>query len=155
MLDAYITVKRIGYFKSYALFFRNNFGCELFYGFIERKFFLQAFFLGELLCVGTENICSRIGQRINGVSHTVDKTASVACFLVKKLFEEQVPEIAQGIVEIKEIAREPGQRTKMAILSNDAKVDAVGAFDCVGAYDSDLNFNIDGKKKIAEHLLNL
>ena len=50
--------------------------------------------------------------------------------LVKKLFEEQVPEIAQGLVEIKEIAREPGHRTKMAICSNDARVDAVGA--CVG-----------------------
>ncbi len=50
--------------------------------------------------------------------------------LVKKLFEEQVPEIAQGIVEIKEIAREPGHRTKMAIVSSDSRVDAVGA--CVG-----------------------
>ncbi len=50
--------------------------------------------------------------------------------LVKKLFEEQVPEIAQGIVEIKEIAREPGHRTKMAIVSGDSRVDAVGA--CVG-----------------------
>lgn len=50
--------------------------------------------------------------------------------LVKKLFEEQVPEIAQGIVEIKEISREAGHRTKMAIVSNDARVDAVGA--CVG-----------------------
>ncbi len=50
--------------------------------------------------------------------------------LVKKLFEEQVPEIAQGIVEIKEIAREAGHRTKMAIHSNDPQVDAVGA--CVG-----------------------
>ena len=50
--------------------------------------------------------------------------------LVKKLFEQQVPEIAQGIVEIKEIAREAGHRTKMAILSSDARVDAVGA--CVG-----------------------
>ncbi len=50
--------------------------------------------------------------------------------LVKKLFEEQVPEIAQGLVEIKEIAREAGHRTKMAIVSNDSHVDAVGA--CVG-----------------------
>ena len=50
--------------------------------------------------------------------------------LVKKLFEEQVPEIAQGVVEIKEIAREPGHRTKMAIVSSDVRVDAVGA--CVG-----------------------
>ena len=50
--------------------------------------------------------------------------------LVKKLFEEQVPEIAQGLVEVKEIAREAGHRTKMAIYSNDVRVDAVGA--CVG-----------------------
>ena len=50
--------------------------------------------------------------------------------LVRKLFEEQVPELAQGIVEIKAISREPGHRTKIAIHSNDARVDAVGA--CVG-----------------------
>ena len=50
--------------------------------------------------------------------------------LVKKLFEEQVPEIAQGIVEIKSVSREPGHRTKMAIFSNDSRVDAVGA--CIG-----------------------
>lgn len=50
--------------------------------------------------------------------------------LVKRLFEEEVPEIRQGVVEIKAIAREAGQRTKMAIYSNDPNVDAVGA--CVG-----------------------
>ena len=50
--------------------------------------------------------------------------------LVRKLFEQQVPEIAQGIVEIKEVAREAGHRTKIAIVSSDARVDAVGA--CVG-----------------------
>ncbi len=68
--------------------------------------------------------------------------------LVKKLFEEQVPEIAQGIVEIKEIAREPGQRTKMAILSNDAKVDAVGA--CVGNRGARVNAVVEelGGEKI-------
>ena len=68
--------------------------------------------------------------------------------LVKKLFEEQVPEIAQGIVEIKEIAREPGQRTKMAILSNDARVDAVGA--CVGNRGARVNAVVEelGGEKI-------
>ena len=68
--------------------------------------------------------------------------------LVKKLFEEQVPEIAQGIVEIKEIAREPGHRTKMAIFSNDARVDAVGA--CVGNRGARVNAVVEelGGEKI-------
>ncbi len=68
--------------------------------------------------------------------------------LVKKLFEQQVPEIAQGVVEIKEIAREPGHRTKMAILSSDARVDAVGA--CVGNRGARVNAVVEelGGEKI-------
>jgi N utilization substance protein A len=50
--------------------------------------------------------------------------------LVKKLFYLEVPEIGEGIVEIKAIARDPGERTKVAVLSKDDKVDCVGA--CVG-----------------------
>jgi len=50
--------------------------------------------------------------------------------LVKKLFEMEVPEIYEGIVEIKSIARIPSQRTKIAVFSKDEKVDSVGA--CVG-----------------------
>ena len=50
--------------------------------------------------------------------------------LVKKLFEKEVPEIAEGIVEIKGIAREGGSRTKIAVYSNDPEVDAQGA--CIG-----------------------
>ena len=50
--------------------------------------------------------------------------------LVKKLFENVVPEMVQGIVSVKAISREAGQRTKIAIYSNDPNVDAVGA--CVG-----------------------
>ncbi|MGN0107130.1 MAG: transcription termination factor NusA [Hominilimicola sp.] len=50
--------------------------------------------------------------------------------LVKKLFETEVPEIAEGIVEIKNIAREGGSRTKIAVYSNDPDVDAQGA--CIG-----------------------
>ncbi len=50
--------------------------------------------------------------------------------LVKRLFETEVPEIYDGTVEIKGIAREAGSRTKMAVLSHDADVDAVGA--CIG-----------------------
>jgi transcription termination/antitermination protein NusA len=51
--------------------------------------------------------------------------------LVKRLFELEVPEIADGVVEIKACAREPGHRTKIAVWSNDTNVDPVGA--CVGA----------------------
>ena len=51
--------------------------------------------------------------------------------LIKRLFELEVPEIADGIVEIKACAREPGHRTKIAVWSNDQNVDPVGA--CVGA----------------------
>ena len=50
--------------------------------------------------------------------------------LVKRLFELEVPEIFDGIVEIKSIAREAGGRTKMAVLSNDPAVEPIGA--CVG-----------------------
>ncbi|MDD5439457.1 MAG: transcription termination factor NusA [Candidatus Omnitrophica bacterium] len=49
---------------------------------------------------------------------------------VKKLFELEVPEILEGIVEIRAIARECGERTKMAVYSKDEKVDPVGS--CVG-----------------------
>jgi N utilization substance protein A len=49
---------------------------------------------------------------------------------VKRLFELEVSEIAEKIVQIKAIAREPGYRTKLAVISNDEKVDPVGA--CVG-----------------------
>jgi len=50
--------------------------------------------------------------------------------LIRRLFELEVPEIYDGIVEIKAIAREPGFRTKIAVVSHDAKIDSVGA--CVG-----------------------
>ena len=51
--------------------------------------------------------------------------------LIKRLFELEVPEIADGVVEIKAMAREPGHRTKVAVWSNDSNVDASGA--CIGA----------------------
>ncbi len=49
---------------------------------------------------------------------------------LKKLFELEVPEIAEKIIEIKAIAREAGERSKVAVYSNDDRIDAVGA--CVG-----------------------
>ena len=50
--------------------------------------------------------------------------------LLKRLFELEVPEIQEGIVEIKSVAREPGMRSKIAVYSKDEAVDPVGA--CVG-----------------------
>jgi N utilization substance protein A len=54
--------------------------------------------------------------------------------LLRKLFELEVPEIAEGIVEIRAVAREPGHRSKIAVWSNEPGVDPVGA--CVGAKGS-------------------
>ena len=50
--------------------------------------------------------------------------------LVKRLFELEVPEIYEGIIEIKSISREAGSRTKMAVWSNDENIDAIGS--CIG-----------------------
>jgi len=54
--------------------------------------------------------------------------------LLKRLFELEVPEIAEGYVEIKAVAREPGHRSKIAVISHDRNIDPVGA--CVGARGS-------------------
>ena len=67
--------------------------------------------------------------------------------LVKRLFEKDVPEIYQGIVEIKAIAREAGDRTKMAVVSHNPDVDPVGT--CVGlqgARVSEVSNEIKGER---------
>ena len=61
--------------------------------------------------------------------------------LLKRLFESEVTEIKDGIVEIKAISREAGSRTKMAVWSNDPNVDPVGA--CVGVNGSRVNAVVD------------
>ena len=50
--------------------------------------------------------------------------------LVQRLFEQEIPEIADGVIEIRAIAREPGYRSKVAVISSDNRIDCVGA--CVG-----------------------
>jgi len=78
------------------------------------------------------------GQRIRAYVADVKKETKGAQIilsrthpnLVRKLFELEVPEIYEGIVEMKSIAREPGERTKIAVWSKNDKVDSVGA--CVG-----------------------
>lgn len=64
--------------------------------------------------------------------------------LVKRLFEQEVTEVADGTVEIKSIVREPGSRTKIAVYSNDENVDPVGA--CVGVNGSRVNTIVDDLK---------
>ncbi|MBI3271378.1 MAG: transcription termination/antitermination protein NusA [Planctomycetes bacterium] len=80
----------------------------------------------------------KVGDRIRVLVHEVRKKGPKVVVVisraqgdfVRKLFELEVPEIAEKIVEIKAIAREAGHRTKIAVHSNNAKVDSVGA--CVG-----------------------
>ena len=60
---------------------------------------------------------------------------------IERLFEVEVPEVSERIIEIKALAREPGHRTKVAVSSIDSKVDAVGA--CVGVRGSRIKNIVD------------
>ena len=64
--------------------------------------------------------------------------------LVKRLFELEVPEIYEGTVEVKSIAREAGSRTKLAVWSSDPNVDPVGA--CIGQHGQRVNAIVDELK---------
>ncbi|MEX2561305.1 MAG: transcription termination/antitermination protein NusA, partial [Pirellulales bacterium] len=61
--------------------------------------------------------------------------------LVGRLFEQEIPEIADGVIEIRAMAREPGYRTKVAVSSTDQRVDCVGA--CVGVRGSRIKNIVD------------
>lgn len=95
----------------------------------------------EVLLPASERLSTeeyQIGDRIRGCIMKVEKESTGTTIVisrtspdfVKALFRLEVSEIADGIVEIKGIAREPGYRTKIAVLSHDERVDPVGA--CVG-----------------------
>jgi N utilization substance protein A len=78
------------------------------------------------------------GDTVRGVVKEVRKNASNPVVVVsrtdarflERLFELEIPEVYDGIIEIKSIAREPGERAKVAVESSDDRIDAVGA--CVG-----------------------
>jgi N utilization substance protein A len=80
----------------------------------------------------------RQGDRLRALIVDVSETARgpqivlsrTAPEFVRKLFEQEVPEVYEGIVEIRDVVREPGGRAKIAVVSRDADVDPVGA--CVG-----------------------
>ncbi len=89
----------------------------------------------------TYNVNDKIVVYVKKVKNT-GKAAQImvsrtAPGLVRRLFENEVPEIKQGYVQIKSIAREAGQRTKIAIYSEDKNIDAVGA--CVGMRGARVN----------------
>ena len=78
------------------------------------------------------------GQKLRVVITEVNKetkgsqvlVSRADAMLVRRLFEKEVPEIYQGIVEIKAIARDAGERTKMAVISHNEEIDPIGA--CIG-----------------------
>lgn len=80
----------------------------------------------------------RKGDTIRAVIKEVKKTQNGPVIIIsrgdnlflRRLFEIEIPEIYDGVIEIKGIAREPGERAKVAVESSDARIDAVGA--CVG-----------------------
>ena len=95
-------------------------------------------------CIPRENF--RNGDRIRALFLRVDEQSNNRKqvilsrtsreFLVK-LFEQEVPEIADGLLEIKEAARDPGQRAKIAVKSNDQRIDPQGT--CIGVRGSRVN----------------
>jgi len=80
----------------------------------------------------------RVNDRVRAVVSEVQKSGSRVKIIlsrtrpafVQRLFEQEIPEISEGIIEVKAVAREPGYRTKIAVTSSDQRVDCVGA--CVG-----------------------
>lgn len=91
----------------------------------------------------------QVGERVRGLILDVRKQGQKVKIIlsrthpefVKKLFDLEVPEVAERIIEIKAIVREPGFRSKVAVASYDPKVDAVGA--CVGVRGSRIKGIID------------
>ncbi len=112
-----------------------------------------------------------VGDRMNALLLNVDPSGSGPSLIlsrsnpefVRRLFEREVAEIGDGVVEIKAIAREAGVRTKIAVMSKDTKVDPIGA--CVGMRGSrvkNITTELGGERidivrfdeKIAEYVVN-
>ncbi len=87
----------------------------------------------------------RIGQRIRVYVMEARKTnrgpqiivSRAHPNVVRRFFEQEVPEVAQGLVEIKDVAREPGSRSKVSVWTDEEDIDAVGA--CLGPRSSRVN----------------
>lgn len=117
-----ILVGEVYQIKPNSILLMHN-GCELFFP-KEEQIVKERYKKGDNIRV----IIKRIDKKPSGpplivVSRADDK-------FLYKLFENEIPEIYDGILEIKGISRDPGERAKIAVFSNDDKIDAVGA--CVG-----------------------
>lgn len=90
-------------------------------------------------------VITEVNKETKGAQVLVSRGDST---LVKRLFEKEVPEIFQGIIEIKAIAREAGERTKMAVYSHNENIDPIGA--CIGPRGQRVQVIIDelGGEKI-------
>jgi len=108
---------------------------------VEKKSIMINIGMTEAMLMPGEQVPSdkyRQGQRLKIYVVEVQKTTKgpqimisrTHSGLVKRLFELEVPEIQNGVVEIKSVSREAGSRSKVAVWSNDPNVDAIGA--CVG-----------------------
>ncbi|MCI2992800.1 transcription termination factor NusA [[Clostridium] innocuum] len=96
---------------------------------------------GEMIRV----VITEVNKETKGAQVLVSREDAT---LVKRLFEKEVPEIFQGIIEIKAIAREAGERTKMAVYSHNENIDPIGA--CIGPRGQRVQVIIDelGGEKI-------
>jgi len=102
---------------------------------------------GEQFQPGDRVRCLILDVRDAGNQVKIVLSRSHADF-IRRLFEAEVPEVAERVIEIKAMSREPGFRTKLAVASIDSKVDAVGA--CVGVRGSRIRNIVDelGGEKI-------
>lgn len=117
-----ILVGEVYQIKPNSILLMHN-GCELFFP-KEEQIAKERYKKGDNIRV----IIKRIDKKPSGPPLIVVSRADDN--FLYKLFENEIPEIYDGILEIKGIARDPGERAKIAVLSNDDKIDAVGA--CVG-----------------------
>ena len=100
----------------------------------------EEFFIGQKIKI----YISEVNREAKGPLITISRAHPG---LVRRMFELEVPEIQDGVVQIKGIAREAGSRTKIAVFSNDESVDPVGS--CVGARGMRINTilgELDGEK---------
>jgi len=91
----------------------------------------------------------RVGERVRSTVFDVRKQGSrvkvllsrTRGHLVQRLFEQEIPEISDGIIAVRAVAREPGHRSKVAVISSDQRVDCVGA--CIGVRGNRIKNIID------------
>ncbi|HEU4394708.1 MAG TPA: transcription termination factor NusA [Planctomycetota bacterium] len=95
---------------------------------------------GEQYRIGDQVLCYVVEVRKNGPKVRIMLSRSHPD-LIRRLFEREVPEIADGIVEVKKLVREAGYKTKVAVVSLDSKVDPVGA--CIGIRGARIKTIID------------